>query len=101
MADTIQPIKILSGVWTSLNNESGVAVGDAMIVQNIGMPGDIISLATSSTAPSVDFKGVALDQIKEFLQVTAGESEVWARFYRVDPNENVYSRIGLVQVQVV
>lgn len=99
MADTKTALQIPQ-VWTNINTFAGITEGVAIVVQNVGMAGDVISLANSPTEPAEDFLGVAAAQYRETYLVTEGESILWARFYR--PNAQYqYSQKGKLQVQVL
>lgn len=99
MADT-KPVLLIPQTWINVNVLSGVAEGIAITVQNVGMAGDVISLANSPTQPVDNFTGVAVAQYKETMLVTEGESILWARFYRPNAQYN-YTQQGRIQVQVL
>lgn len=98
MAETNSDIKIGSD-WVSINTLTGIGIGEAVVIQNTGSPGDIISLWIGSE-PLADEIGIALDQIKAFLEVPANNSEIWARYYRVD-NKNVGAKLVTANVQLL
>lgn len=97
MPDT-KPVLQIPTQWINVNVLAGVAEGTAVAVQNVGLAGDVISLANSPTQPPQTFTGVAAAQYKDTMLVTEGESILWARFYR--PNQSITAPItGKIQVQ--
>jgi len=99
MPDTETAIEIGSS-WTNLTTLSGIPSGTEVVLQNIGLPQDVIELATSLTEPAIDFKGVYMKQITPMMRVTIGEADIWARLYRYDKDQSRL-RTAKVQIQVV
>lgn len=94
---TVNAIEI-PPVWTNLNTLTGIAVGSKMYLQNVGRPGDIISLWQGETEPSATDRGWSVDQIKDYYVVPPDGPTVWVKYYRMDPNEDLFSKTALLQV---
>lgn len=88
---------IVSQTWTSLSTLTGFADGTELILQNVGFPGDIIEVAIQADQPPQAFRGVRLDQIKSFYQISPNLDAVWVRYTR---NDEYFPplRTGLLQV---
>lgn len=75
MADNLPRISIDKD-WLDLNSASGIAIGTAMKIQNVG--GNRVDVVVSVSIPTTDI-GEVLEQFK-FFGVVAGEtSAVWAK----------------------
>lgn len=96
MADTVDAFDIGKD-WTNLNTLSGVAVGNAVILQNVGGPNDIIDTAISVSQPAADFNGIRLEQ-NQFYSTSAGDNDIWVRYIRLD-RQNIGTRTTKIQVQ--
>ena len=99
MAETRNAYEITTD-WQSLSLLTGFSVGSELILQNVGMPGDIIEIAESELEPSLDFKGHNLDQLKSFYKLPAELGNIWVRFRRADKGD-AHNRRGLLQVNDV
>lgn len=84
--------------WVNLNELASVSFGDSFIIQNLGPPGDLISIAISDSAPEPDFYGVALNQLNPMAFVDNPDKSVWVRFYRFDSMDSYPQITGLIQV---
>jgi len=85
-------------VWTNLNTLTGIAVGTAMYLQNVGRPGDIVSVWQGDTEPAISDRGWSIDQIKEYYAIPPDGLDVWVKYYRADINEDLFSKTALLQV---
>ena len=91
MPDTINALPI-PGTWTDLNTLSGITVGSAINIQNIGSssgaianigtPNSIIEITTSSSEPADSFIGWHVS-LNEQWEVSAGELKVWVKFSKL------------------
>ena len=80
MPDTLDAFDIPT-TWTDVNTLTGIPAGTEIKLQNVGLFGDVIEVATSALMPSSDFCGISMKQYLFYL-VDAGEAAVWARFVR-------------------
>ena len=99
MVDTLNAFDIGSD-WVDLNTLTGIAVGDGMIVQNVGAATDFIYLATSESQPPSDFDGIRARPSYPMYEIEAGESTVWARYFRHD-RQQIGLRTVKVQIQAL
>lgn len=99
MAETKDQYRI-SQTWTNLNDLTSTAIGTDLILQNIGYPGDNISVAITSDQPSDDFRGILLNQINPMTLVSGYNRPVWVRYYRFDNVDKYPQRTGFLQVQL-
>lgn len=78
MADTRPSITLPAGVWVDVYTTSGIPVGTAINIWNIGIEACI--LAIKSTIPT-DERGVPLwsGAIGSSIQLTQGETGLWAK----------------------
>lgn len=98
MTDTLGSFEI-PGTWTDLNDLTGIAAGTELIVQNIGIYGDVISCFVSEIAPIQSIRGVDFDQIKQLWRVSASVNQrVFVRVYRLD-RPDLGEHKGRLQVQ--
>ena len=98
MPDTVDAYDIGQD-WVNINELILLPVGESLLLQNVGIPGDVISLALSDAQPDKEFIGVALDQLNPMQVVESATKPLWARFYRFDNLEPYPSRKGLLQIQ--
>lgn len=77
MADTIQNIVIPSGEWVDLYALSGVTVGTAISIQNIGVCD--VYLAVRETQPPLTYDAYNIIQRKNgfWLRNSQGDSGAW------------------------
>ncbi len=96
MPDTIQSIEIPSE-WVSVNSLTGLAVGTPLLIQNVGGAKEIIEYAISATVPS---DGLIAPQAKslDWVEVTTGENEVWARLANKNALQNNTGKINVQEV---
>lgn len=85
--------------WVSLNDLTGIPIGTELMLQNVGVPGDVIDFAFSGINPVEPFVGQAIDQIRSVCKVPKSDFEVWVRYRRLDLSANG-TRLGLLSVQV-
>lgn len=78
MADTLQNITIPKNTWVDLYSESGISVGTAISVQNIGVAD--IYLTVRPTQPPVDYDAYNVVQKENGVRLrnTSGDSGAWA-----------------------
>lgn len=91
MVDTYDKQEI-TGSWTDINALTGIAVGTALIIQNvgakngamanIGTPNAIVELTTNSSTPNALFTGWHVEENQTWA-ISAGEPKVWARYTRL------------------
>lgn len=98
MAETNEAFDVPQN-WATLSSLSGYPAGTELVLQNIGLPGDLIDIAFSETEPGDTFNGVALDQVNQIYQLPPSQFEAWVRFRRLDKRENLNSLVGRLQVQ--
>ena len=97
MADYIPSFNVPK-TWAALSVLSGYESGTELIIQNIGVPSDLIDIAFGLTPPSEDERGFCLDQIRQYYQIPSGLPECWIRFRRLDGTEKTNGRTGRVSV---
>lgn len=85
--------------WTKLTDLAPIALGESVILQNIGRPADIVSIALSVAQPADDFAGVAINQITPKYRVQSPKFPIWVRYYRFDNLEKYPARTCSLQVQ--
>lgn len=92
MADTLDNVNLIRGVWTDLYSATGITVGTKISVQNSG--DSIVRLAVTSTQPDVDTSAYSIIQPGTNLAMEneQGDSGAWA----MSNNQN-----GRVNVRVV
>lgn len=78
MADTITNVTLQPNVYTDLYAETGIAVGTAISVQNIGTRD--VYLTVRATQPPVDYDAYNVVQKENGVNLrnTAGASGAWA-----------------------
>lgn len=78
MADTINNITLQPNVWVDLYAESGISVGTAISVQNIGVFD--VNLTVRATQPSLDHNAYNVVQKDNGISYrnSAGDSGAWA-----------------------
>tara|TARA_R110002074_G_scaffold121968_1_gene256518 strand:- start:35910 stop:36215 length:306 start_codon:yes stop_codon:yes gene_type:complete len=88
--------------WVDLNTLSGIAAGTEILLQNTGLPHDVIQAAISVSTPPSDFQGVLMKQLAPMYKVTEGEGTVWVRLYRFDREfDELDTTTAPLQVQVI
>lgn len=94
MATTLPPIQIEAGDWVSVNAESGIALGQPMVLLNDGT--SWLRLKESTTKPlATDKEGIPLTNINypyARADIEAGSLELWVR-------EATGNRVGRLIVQ--
>lgn len=84
--------------WVNLNSLASISSGKSVYIQNIGIPGDLISIAISKTEPQEPFFGVALNQLNPMVFVEDPVFDVWVKFYRFDSLDNYPNIKSRIQV---
>ncbi|MDB4306039.1 hypothetical protein N9980_00570 [bacterium] len=94
MADTLANIEVPKSDWVDVYALSGIAVGTAMLMQNVGTVD--IKYRTLATKPADDsafnISGSSNQSVDRWVTINAGESGLW-----VKSSVN----IGLINVQEV
>lgn len=78
MADTLQNITLPENTWVDVYNASGISVGTAISVQNIGVAD--VYLTVRSTQPPVGYNAYNVVQRDNGVRLrnTKGDSGAWA-----------------------
>jgi len=80
MADTLANVDIPAGTWTDVNTETGISVGIAMIIQNLGS--EVVKIVRKTTGTPTDADGFnklrPTEENDSWFDVDAGEPRVWA-----------------------
>ena len=76
---TLNPVKIPRDVWLNLNNETGISVGVAMLIQNV--VGGAAFVCEKSTMPNINIDGKWKIPPDEEKVNGVGGPIVWAYSY--------------------
>lgn len=83
--------------WTDLSTL--VAPAAVYVVQNVGVPGDLIECAVGAAPPADSAEGFRLDQIKEAYRLAPPSgSTVFVRYVRNDGNQPYPQQVGYLSV---
>lgn len=85
--------------WTDLNTLAGVPVGKEMLIQNVGVPADVIIAIESETEPTNEYDGVFMKQLYPMYKVETGSGRVWVKLYRYDLQDQSKNRTAAIRVQ--
>lgn len=77
MADTLPNVPLDKGVWINLYNETSIAVGTKISVQNLG--NSTIQLSVKENEPLATDGFVELSQGNDVYSNDAADSGAWAR----------------------
>ena len=80
MAATLPNVTLEPNVWTDINDATGIAVGTAMLIQNLD--GNTVQVCRKSTQPTQEdgFNKIYRDgNPLSWLTIEAGEPTIWLR----------------------
>lgn len=78
MADTLENITLTANTWTDLYAETGIAVGTAIKVQNIGVADVYLTVSASTPSLDLDRYNVVQRENGVFLRNDEGSTGAWA-----------------------
>lgn len=65
--------------WVNINDESGIAVGEPFLLQNVSPENENIIVCISPTKPPISLSGPVLESLVGWFSIESGSNAVWLR----------------------